>query len=129
MSGTASSFTACTFENNEAVRLCLTNRRLLKRTHTSMLFLSLSLRLLLLVLLLTYSVVMAVLAGLTSRTVATAAVSASGDRRNHHHSYGKRTNLRLTMMMIGSLGLRCCGCCCYGHSQVHDIVVSDTRHE
>ena len=102
---TASSFMACTFENNEAqVRLCLTNKRLLKRTHTSILFLSLML-LLLMLLLLSYSVVMAMLVGLTSRT-ATAAVSASGDRRNHHHSSGKRTFLRL-MVMIGSLGLRC----------------------
>ena len=52
MFNTASSFTACAFENNEAqVRLCLTNRRFLKRTHTSMLFLSLRLLLLMLLLL------------------------------------------------------------------------------
>ena len=96
----ASSFTACTFENNEAVRLYLTNRRLLRRTHTSMLFFSL--RLLLLVLLLSYSVVRAMMLDrLTSRTVT--AVSASGARRNHH-SYGKRSNIRL--VMISSLGLR-----------------------
>ena len=64
-----------------------------------------SFRLLLLVLLLSYSVVMAMLARLTSRTAT--AVLASGARRNHHHSCGKRTNLRLMMMMIGILGLRC----------------------
>ena len=67
MTSTASSFTACTFEGNEAqVRPCLTNRRLLKRTHTSILFLSL--RVVLLVLLLSYSVVMGMLARLITTT-------------------------------------------------------------
>ena len=126
-SKTASSFTACTFENNEAVRLCFTNRRLLRRTHTSILFFSFRLLLLVVLPLLSFLVVMAMLARLTLRTAT--AVSASGERRNHHHSYGKRTNLRLMMMMIGSLGLRCHGCCCYGHSKVNAIVGSDVRHE
>ena len=91
---TASSFTACSFENNEAqVRICLTNRRLLERTHASILFLSL--RLPLLLLRLSYSVVMGMVAGLTSRTAATAAVLASGDRRNHHHFLWKKNEYTL----------------------------------
>ena len=67
MRKTASSFTACTFENNEAqVRISLTNKRLLRRARTSIFFLSL--RVMVLVLLLTYSVVMAMLARLTTTT-------------------------------------------------------------
>ena len=110
---TMSSFTACTFENNEAqVRLCLTNKRLLKRTHTSIRFLSLML-LLLLVLLLSHSIVMmAMLARLTSFTYGDdGGIGVCLARDATSSSFLWKTNepsLDGDDSLIGSLGLRCC---------------------
>ena len=110
--GTASSFTACTFENNEAqVRLCLTNKRLLKRKHTSIRFLSLML-LLVVVLLLSHSIVMmAMLARLTSFTYGDdGGIGVCLARDATSSSFLWKTNepsLDGDDSLIGSLGLRC----------------------